>query len=389
MTKSRVLALAALLCLTTASFASPARMGGMGLDAEAEDSTQWMIGSDDTLIALNPAQLSFARPMVWGRAKQQPQVYGCGVVFGFGPGTNLLVTTGAPYALAGFGGTGFAALPPLTQEQFNAAFAFPLDKARLGFAASFTHVFSDRTEAPVAKNSVLVGSFAAGAFVDLAKGSSAEGSVKVAYHALESEAAGVKAYSASVFDVGAYGRFNAEIAPGNALRATARYAFKDRTYEQALTGKNTVARHLATLGLADELRLSEKTLVFAGLQGFLRQDQNEADGDSRLLQVQLAGGMESAFSDFLTFRIGAERAMFNLVEDATARTATNLESATDLSMGVGILIGELLFDLDLNIRLLSSGPDFISGVAPGPWSADLVATYYLDAKAPKAPAPKK
>ncbi len=374
-TLRRLVSLSVLLLLTAfPTLASPPRMSAMGMQTD----TYWMIQGDNTIISLNPAELSLFSQEIWVRIKQ-PADFGCGVIYGLAPEANLFLSTGAPLSLTDF--QGMPANPIITQEQVNLMIAFPVSKLKVGFAGMFTNVYSEDTTAGAeTKNNKLVWSATGGVYFDLSEKTSLDAAVKVISYGIDYETTGTNVYSAHTFDIAAFTRLNWKAKTGNTIHAALSYAYMDRSYTPGTADLESDIINQFTLGLSDEFQLTDKTLMFIGVQGALSQN-NATVGDSRDISVKVAGGMESSFTDKFTVRLGANRLFFNSIEDANAETITNLESRANVNVGLGMKLGELVFDLDINKKLFSNGPHFISGVplnTPDGWTVDFVVTYHLD-----------
>jgi hypothetical protein len=368
--KSSVLVIVlALLCflIPFQAGASPARMSAMMLD----QSTYWMISLDETLFALNPAILAELRPQVWG---QLAPGYAGGIIVSPAKNINLYIVTGMPVAFGGFGGP-----VPATanQEQVRLGASMVLGQLDIGVTAMYTNMSaSDDTTGQ--KDNATVYDIGGGVIFVITPGTmnlDVAGDVKIWNLHAETDAG--ETYDTLTFDITALGRLNWKMIQNNTFHIFGEFGLFDRSYTPNAGSKVKQTTTGVLAGFSDEIQFTDSIMAFAG--GLFTMGINSNDTtDVTAYEVDAVAGLEVAIIKEAIVRVGISHQFWYFGTDKDAETSgtTGANYATDLNCGLGVRLGELLVDAELNPAIFSQGPNFISG-ANNTLTVMLNVTYYL------------
>jgi hypothetical protein len=334
-----------------------------------------MLDADEGYFFLNPAILQKLRPQVWGDLTATD----AGLLLSVASGFNVYAITGNAIPTSpAFGAVPASATPALGEELLRIGVSLPLGSLGLGVSAfaGYTTLGDTTTGATQDHHNAFIG-LNAGVLVPFSQTLSLDAAAGANYWNIYRSNNGVSAYLASTFDLTALARLNWTLMQNNVLHIFGQFNSWDRGY---VLGTAALAKDVTTslmAGLADEMRITEAILVFAGAYGAAGFHTTAADEvDSYSLYAN--GGLEAGFTKELTARLGISKNFYNVNYTQSTHVTTSSDGATTLFAGLGVNLGDLALDSRLGIPLLIGGPNFISGTVSA-LSVVLSGTYYLGA----------
>jgi hypothetical protein len=355
-----------MLCAATAEAGLP-RVLSMGL----EEDTAWMIESDEVQIMDNAAYIGKVAPQLTAgyASSLLANPYGW-LIFNPMTNLNLMIAAGMPLEDTAFIGAGnLGSGVGLHYEQFNVGGSYDLGSLIIGAATSFSYM-----EEKLASDSDtnLVWTFDVGAIKEIGSSMSVDAGIFLNVWSADTPST---TYERTTADFGLNARFNWAISEMNTLHVYGKYAFLGRS--DTVGGTETEMNyHNLYMGVSDEMHITKNSLVFAGVQ-YNMTDAAAENLDTYTHQIKLAFGCEVDMFKVVRGRIGVNRTVFDRDTTDPGDTIDDTENATTVAFGLGLTLGNVVFDMNVTTALLTNGPNFISG-ASNNWSTDFEAKYYFE-----------
>ncbi len=358
-----------ILLMSGAAEAGLPRILSMGM----EEDTVWMIEKDETHVSENAAYLSKVAPQLTvgyaGTIITNP--YGW-IVFSPIDNLNLLVSTGMPLEDTAFAGGSPAAGVDMDYEQFAITGSYDMGNMIFGAGTSFSYMKDDGGAGDPDTN--LVWTLDLGMIMELSSAMTVDAGVFLNVWSADTPS---NTYERTTADFGANGRLNWSLSELNTLHVFFKYAYLGRTSTVGGTEVETTY-HNVYAGISDEMKITKNSMVFGGLQ-YSMENTALAAGDLYTHKIKLVLGGEVEMFKAVKARLGVHRVLFDRDTTDPGDTVDDSVNTTVAAFGLGITLGNVLFDMNVSLPILTTGPDFISGGGgPGGWSTDFEAKYYFE-----------
>ena len=349
-------------CVPPLAFSSPGRLSGLGLTT----GTSWMLDADEGYFFIDPSIIEKLRAQVWGDLTSTS----AGLLVNLGK-IDLYAVTGTPIA---FSFTGIPGTPinPLTEELMRLGVGFAAGNLDLGLS-TFAGYTSYANATPDSHQNLVVG-LNAGVLLPVSSSMSLDAAAAVTYWSIQRHFTPANDYIATPIDFSARARLSWTIGQNNLLHVFGQYALMNRNYTMAGTATTRSIGDL-TAGLSDQMAISDAVMVFAG--GYLNGNFTTTAADEvDIYTINAVAGGEFDVTKELAARIGIQKTLFTSTYTRSSGVTTSSNGTTSLTAGLGLTLGDLAVDAQVNVPMLTVGPNFISGFA-APWTMDLSATYYM------------
>jgi hypothetical protein len=344
--------------------ASPGRLAALGLT----DATSWMLGSDEGYFFLNPAAVEKLRPQIWGDLSATD----AGLLLNLGGSVNAYLVMGLPVVPNFTGATAPGGFTPLADQIAQLGVGFSVGSVAIGVSA-FTG-YTAYSDASNTDSDFVVGANS-GAIIPLGQALSLDVAAGVTLWSIQRHPVPANDYVATPVDFSALARLSWVLAQNNTMHIFARFASNDRSY--SLAGASTARSILDIIGgVSDELTVVDGVLIFAG--AYIEAASTTTTTVAATYSIVGNAGGELSLGKDAVARLGLADTFETITTNSGTGVSSTAGAGLAMSGGVGLNIGNLTFDADVNIGLLTNGPYFIMGGAgPGAWTAELSATYYF------------